>query len=338
MSKKKADSKKEEPKKQSRSTRVSGLRQRLVQKAKDPSRKSFRLTKKYPTSDQPPAVAGGFALFRQSLSFYRAHKKLLIGLTMVYILLLWLISGLPSQEAYNALKEVLAETSESGIANLSGVGALAAGAVSGFTAAAKTELQQFLTALTGVIFWLVFVWTVRQLQAGNDVTVRQALYNAPAPLVPLMLLILLVAVQLIPASIGVLILAYAFGGAAVVSGVEAMLFSLAAGLLIVLSLYWVVQSLFAMIIVTLPNTYPLTAMSAAKSLVSERRFLIVTRLFMLVLLIALIWICILTPVVLLDIYINTTFIPLVPLTVDLLSAVMLPVGIIYVYRLYRELL
>lgn len=301
--------------------------------------KSFSLTKKYETNEEPVKISGSIALLRQSLSFYKTHWKTFLGLTVTYIVALWVIIGLPSQEAYGDLRGLLSETLEGDIFNFVGIGTLVAGAIGGVTVVSQSELQQFMTAVAGIIFWLVFVWTVRQIQAGHKVTVRQALYNASTPLIPLLIITAIIALQMIPAAIGAFVLAYTTSSDGLgLSGVEAMLFSIGAILLILLTLYWIVQSLFALLIVTLPNMYPLTALSTAKTLVANKRFLILRRLTVFALLLGVLWLIVIIPIILLDNWLAIQVVPLVPMAVDVLSAFSLPISVIYLYRLYRELL
>ncbi len=308
-------------------------------KGPEPRDRSFRLRNKYSVEPTAIKLSSSWKLLKQAVHFYKTHWRIFLGLTLIYVAVLWTIVGLPSQQTYGEYKGILATAFGGNLNNVAGIGTLIAGALSGAVAPEQSELQQFLRVLAGSLFWLVFVWVARHLIAGNKVTIRQALYNAPAPLIALLTLTVIVTLQLMPAAIGVLVLSYTVGGGVtVISGVEAMLFAIGATLLILLSTYMVIQSLFALIIVTLPNMYPLAALSTAKSLVNGRRLLILRRLLAFILMLLLIWLTILVPFILLDTSINSDIIPVVPLTLDLLSAFSLPIAIIYLYRLYRELL
>lgn len=300
---------------------------------------SFKLTKKYPDTKEKPKITGSVKLLRQAIVLYKANWKLFLGLSLIYIVTLWVITGLPNQQAYNNLKDFVTESLDGQVRNVIGISTLLLGAFGGIAGSEQTELQQFLTALTGVIFWLIFVWVVRQLQAGNSITIRQALYNASTPLIPLLTLIFVLALQLIPGALGALLISYAFGTEVFgIDGVESMLFTIAGLLLILLSVYWALQTLFAMIIVTLPNTYPVSAISSAKTVVLGRRGTILLRLGTMVLTLVIVWFLVMVPVIYLDTLISPSFVSLVPIVLDVLSALTLPILVIYLYRLYRELL
>lgn len=301
--------------------------------------KSFRLTKKYKIAATLPRLDSSRSLLKSSLQFYLQNWKIFAILGLVYLLFLWAITGLPNQQTYNDLKNVVDDTLQGDTKSWLGIGTLLLGTLSGALTPDQSELQQFLSLLLSIVFWLVFIWTARHIMAGQQVTVRQALYNASAPLIPILVILFIIALQLIPAAIGGLVLSYTFGTeTAIVDGLEAMLLSIGALLLMVLSLYWLLQSLLALIIVTLPNMYPLQAMASARGLAAGRRLAVLWRVAMFAFVILVLWVAVLLPVITLGSYVSFGWLPVVPLVINILAAVTLPVSIIYLYQLYRKLL
>ena len=67
--------------------------------------------------------------------------------------------------------------------------------------------------------------------------------------------------QMVPGAVGIITYVAATSAGVVTGGVESMLFAVAAVLLVVLSLYWLTSTIFGLVIVTLPGTYPFRALS-----------------------------------------------------------------------------
>ncbi len=311
---------------------------RLRNKRRQAVHKSFALSRHQKFIAKPTKVPRSLKLLKQTLVFLKRNWKLYLSLSTIYLLLLWVVLGLPNQQGYSDLKALVDETLGGEQQSWLAFGSLLAGVLGGVIAGDQSELQQFLNWLVSIVFWLVFIWATRHKMAGNPVGVRMALYNAMTPLIPLLTVLFIVALQLIPGSIGALVLSFTFTGGGLVNGVEAMLFSLGAFILILVSLYWLIQSLLAAIVVTLPNMYPLQAMSSAKELVSGRRFVILRRLAVVMIAIALVWVAALLLAIVLDSYSTIEWLPIVPLVLNVLTACTVPVMVIYLYHLYRKLL
>jgi hypothetical protein len=117
-----------------------------------------------------------------------------------------------------------------------------------------------------------------------------------------------------------------------------MAFAVAAVLLVLLSAYFVVSSLTAMIVITLPGTYPWQALRTARGLVMNRRWGVVLRVLTLVIHVVVVWGIVLIPVFLLENWLRFDWLPLVPAFVQGLIGLTLVYTSVYVYRLYRSLL
>ena len=121
-----------------------------------------------------------------------------------------------------------------------------------------------------------------------------------------------------------------------------MLFWIVAGGLATLSLYWITTSVLAMVVVTLPGMYPMRALRIAGDMVVGRRLRILLRILWMLFLLALFWIIILIPVILIDIGVKNLvpglqWLPVVPLIIAGLTTVSVIWISSYVYILYRRI-
>jgi hypothetical protein len=148
-------------------------------------------------------------------------------------------------------------------------------------------------------------------------------------------------VQLLPVAIGVLVFNNASSAGMLESGFMAMISSIILALLGILSVYWVVTSVFAMVIVTLPGMYPWQAIRVSGDIVTGRRLRIVLRIAWLLLFNTVLGGLVLLPVILLDRALTGLtdlfrYIPLVPLTMAILGSLLVVWSAAYVYLLYRK--
>lgn len=270
--------------------------------------------------------------------FIVQEKKLFVSLGLIYSVVTFLVVGSISQLDLLGLKEVTQQTFSGELDSLSTVTALFTATVFGTIATSRSELQQFLAVFLGFLLWLAVVWTARMRLAGKAMQLREALYNCAAPLIPSFLIFLAIVLQLIPGAVAIFLITVAHSTGLLQSGVEVMAFSVAALLLAVLSLYWISTSLLALVVVTLPNMYPWQALSTASQLIIGQRWALALRLVVLGVLVLVGWAVVLYPTLLLEGWLRFDWLPLVPIVVQLLSALSLVFGSVYVYKIYRSLL
>jgi hypothetical protein len=306
--------------------------------------RSFRMTRRrdYHRSLKLP---GYIAFTHHVNTTVWRFRKIFLALAIVYGLLTGVLVGIGSQETYSTLTDTLQETGsevfEGNWGQLGQAGLLFASiATSGLTGT-PSEAQQIYAALLVLLVWLTTVWLLRNLLAGHKVRMRDGLYSAGAPIVPLFIVSLLLVIQLLP--LGLALIAYSAASASglLEGGVEAMLFWAVAGLLAVLSLYWIVSTFMAMIVVTLPGMYPGRALRTAGDMVVGRRVRILLRLLWMLLVIALAWAVVLIPFILLDAGIKNLWptiewLPVVPVVLLLLGILSVVWSSAYVYLLYRR--
>jgi hypothetical protein len=116
---------------------------------------------------------------------------------------------------------------------------------------------------------------------------------------------------------------------------------MAAGALAVMSLYLITSTFFALIIVTLPGMYPMTAIKTAGDMVVGRRLRILFRLIWMLFCVALLWIVIMIPVIMLDSWVKSTWstvnwLPVVPIFLLAVSSATVVFVSSYIYLFYRK--
>jgi hypothetical protein len=168
------------------------------------------------------------------------------------------------------------------------------------------------------------------------------LYNAASPLVATFLVALVLVIQLLPAAFAIIGYTAALQTDFLANGgVVAMIFFVVALLLVILSLYLVTSTIIALVVVTLPGMYPWRALRIAGDLVIGRRVRILLRLVWGLATVALLWVIIMLPVILLTTWLTQQVkwmasVPIVPVILLLVSSTSIVFMSAYVYLLYRK--
>lgn len=274
------------------------------------------------------------------------NRKLFLGLAAFYGVMIVLLVGVASQESYLNLSEALRQTSgelfKGGWGEIGKATLLLASGMTGSFNSELTEPQLIYATMVALLAWLTAVWLLRSLLSGTRPKLRDGLYSAGSPIVATLLVLVVLMIQMLPVALAII----GFGSAVATEliqsgGVEAMVFWVAIVLLLVLSLYWITSTLLALVIVTLPGMYPLRALKVAGDIVIGRRIRILFRLLWLGLTIALGWVMIMVPVVLIDTWLKgafpaTEWIPVVPVAMLMMSSLTIVWAASYVYLLYRK--
>jgi hypothetical protein len=272
------------------------------------------------------------------------HKTLFGLLTLVFAVLSGAVVGIASQDTYSAITDGLSEASStlgSDPNQIAVVAGLIGTALTGGINQTLTQTQSTYASLLGLMTWLTTVWLLRNILAGNKVKLRDGLYNASAPILSTFLVTLVLILQLLPMAIAFIGYAAASASGLLAGGVEAMLFWIAAGLLVVLSMYWITSTLIALVIVTLPGMYPMKALRTAGDIAVGRRMRLLLRLIWLAGTIVVTWIVIMVPLVLLNAWINSVWtafssVPMLPVALVVMSSLTVVWSSAYVYLLYRK--
>jgi hypothetical protein len=272
------------------------------------------------------------------------NKRLFGGLLLFYSALDALFVGLASQDVYDQLNSLLGSGSDIFSGGWGAIGQAGIIVLSGITGSLNPQLsqaQQIYGFVLSLITWLTTVWMLRTIFANKQARFRDALYNSGAPIVSTGLVLVVLIIQLIPATIAVLAMNIAVNTDLFQSGVLSMLVTFIAILLFIMSLYWIVSTVIALVIVTLPGMYPWQAIRAAGDIVIGRRIRILLRLVWLLASDLIAWIVIVLPIVLIDRLIKTAlpwlnWLPLVPIAILIVSSFVVVWSASYVYVLYRK--
>lgn len=306
--------------------------------------RSFRRTRKrdYARSLDLP---GYWAFTGYVLKTMRDNRQLFIGLVLTYAVLGALFVGLSSQDAYSQLSELLDDTGSDifsgGWGAIGQAGLLLFSGLSGSLSPQFTDAQQIYSALILLLTWLTTVWLLRGILAGKAPRLRDGLYNAGGPIVATGIVLLVALLQLLPATLGIIVFSSAMTTNLFESGFMAMIISLAVGSLVLLSAYWVVSTLIALIIVTLPGMYPWQAIRTAGDIAVGRRLRLLLRILWMMAGNILVWVAVVLPVIVIDRFIKSAVpiiqnIPVVPVAIALISAIVVVWSATYMYLLYRK--
>lgn len=307
--------------------------------------RSFRLTRRRDYI-KPFNLPGYWSFTNYVRKILWDNKKLFLLLTLVFSVLSGVLVGMASQETYSALAGLLTETGaelfEGDWSKAEQAGLLLLSIMSGGAAGSLTEGQQIYGVLVGLMVWLTSVWLLRNILAGRKVQLRDGLYNSGAPIVATFVVFLVLMVQALPAVLAFIGYNAALASGLLAGGVEAMLFWFAAGLLVILSLYWITSTALALVMVTLPGMRPFEAIKTSGDLILGRRVRVLMRLIWMVIITAVVWVIISLPIVMLDLWLKQLipaleWLPLVPLTLLLLGSASVVWMSSYVYLLYRKL-
>ena len=200
--------------------------------------------------------------------------------------------------------------------------------------------RQAATFIIVAVAWLSLIFIARRVYNGNQLRLRDAIYSAGTPLVPMMVLLVAVLVQLLPLAL-VLISYSAITGAGYINqgiAIENMAAWCVILAVLVLTIYWMVTSLLTLVSVTIPGLYPMRAYYETSIQVAGRRVKILFRILMMFLPLLALWALVLIPTVLFDSILKPKTFPVVQLVVSLLAAISCTWISAYMYVLYRRIL
>lgn len=307
--------------------------------------RSFKRTKKrdYKRSLKLP---GYWSLTSQVFRLLCKNWRTFLSLILVYTIVSVVLSTVISQDTYTQLRSLIDEANPDQILGtvlptLTVFWGILAGQVTGSMSSASDLPLQITSALVGLFIWLSTVWLVRSIMAGHRPKMRDGLYSSGGPVIALFFLLIVAAIQLVPGAIAILSYSAALSSGLLDQTVILMLFGGGGIALIVLSLYWVVGTLVAMVIVNLPGMYPLRALKLAGDVVVGRRMRVVLRLLWALLVVLLIWLVVLIPLILIDGALKSAipdldWLPLIPMSALLLMSFSIVFMASYVYFFYRR--
>jgi len=300
-----------------------------------PQYRSFRLQQKIKAKNYKP-LPTAWSLWKASLAMFWKNKKV-IGLFLLVYAILYVVfvrglsGGVGIEELKNAVKE-----------NGSGVtGILSSVTLFGILVSTSTtttsESASIYQSMLLIIGSLGFIWLLRQLSGDRAVKlrVRDAFYKGMQPLVPFVIVLLVLAIEFIPLSVGGFILNIVLANSLTGSGGELFGIYVICILLAVLSLYLISGTIAALYIVTLPGMDPFKAIKASHQVLRMHRWSVARKFLMLVLFLLLAVMLIFLPLLLL-IPSSVAWIGEYIFFAELVSG--FAIFHIYMYSLYKSLL
>lgn len=308
-----------------------GIKAAANRRIKQPQYKTLHLSKRI---QQPKAkLPSSYRLMRESLGVLKRNWKLFGGIVAVYLLLtIMLVKGFGVGSDIGELKDALQEAFQGRTAEIATSLALFS-VLLGNASSTASEVAGAYQSLLLVVTSLVLIWALRQTGAAKktSVTVRDAFYKGLYPLVPFLLVLLVIGLQLLPLLTASFLYSIVFGGGLAVTPIEQGLWACLLFMLIVLSLYMITSSVFALYIVTLPDMRPMQALRSARELVRFRRWVIMRKFLFLPSALIVVSALIMVPLII----ISPAFAEWLFFVMSMLA---LAVVHSYMYRLYRELI
>lgn len=257
--------------------------------------RSLKLTRKLPHPAGPMPTS--ILLIKKSAKLIWEAKKPLLGVLAVYILLSFvLVKNFSSPLDIATTKQSIADSLGVNGTGLSAAG-LIFGALVGNTGSLGSQNAGVYQVLLIIVVSLAVIWLLRQRSAGIKITAKQAFYQGMYPVIPFLLVIIIILLQTIPALLGGFIYSTVSSSGIAATGYEKAVFMLLFAALATLSFYMMSSSIFALIIVTLPNMTPLKALRSARGLVMSRRLNIARKLLVFILLSLLVLVLIVVPAI-----------------------------------------
>ena len=300
---------------------------------KKQAKKKKTTTKKKPAASTPVAnlpktaqMMSAPALFKYSCKLLLDNKKLFSGLlAIIGIVQLFVVQGIVRTDFVAIHKDVQDLFGGRGIdSSLISYGYL-------LGSAGQPTGAGLLQSLLSVVAILALLWTCREVVAGNKPRIRDTFYKSMYPLVPFVLVMGWIGLQLLPAVIGAWLYSVVSVNGLAVHLYERLLWLTVCIALGLLSLRWILGSIFALIIVTLPDMAPMAAIRSARNLVYQRRLKVLGRIVFMAVMVLFMVSLIMIPAI--------AFAPVVvPLLFYVVGLIALAIVVTYSYNLYIELL
>ena len=273
--------------------------------------------------------------------------KLFLPFLIIIVILDVLFVGIMEETDYVDYQETLDQTSlqvaGGDIGNFAKAGLILISTVTtGGLSGESSEAAMVFSVIIFLIIWLVTIFLLRHLLAGHKVKLRDGLYNAMTPLISTFLVLLVAIIQCIPIFILIVVYSAAVQTDFLATPFYALLFFIFASLMIILSGYLLSSSLIALIAVSAPGLYPMRALHTASDLMIGRRIKFILRLIALIIVLALIWVIIMLPLILFDMWIKqfewTAGVPFIPICLTTMTCFTAIYITVYLYMYYRWML
>ncbi len=280
------------------SSRIARPFKRLRESRQLAVHKSFSLTRRRDLPEKPN-IEGIFRFTGYVGKTVWQNKALFGRFLLLYVVAAILFAGLVQSQNIKSTTETVDTLNADGTVVgplLKAAMVTATSLTSTLVGSSLTDIQQLYMSVLYLFACLVVIWLLRQRLADNTVKLRDALYNAGAPVVAIVALIGVGILQLVPLAIMTLLFSTAVANGILTGGIPTALFSIALFLFAVLTLYFLLTTLFAALVATIPGTYPMRVYKTAKQIVVGQRLRLLTRMLWLVVVIVVFWFVLLVPI------------------------------------------
>lgn len=307
--------------------------------------RSFRLTKRRDYI-RSMALPGFFSMLNATTGYLIQRWRTFLPLILLYSFIILAFRGIGPVvgliESSDFTRDVASEYVD-GVLLEAAVAAVTS--INGFTLGGDVGVadgQTIVLGFLGVMLWLTTIWLLRQQLAGNEPSLRDGIYNAGAPIISTLIIAFVITLQIAPLSLALYLNTFLSQSAILTGGLGSMLMFGIVALVAALVLYWVVASIIALVVVTLPGMYPGVALKTAGDIVASRRLRILLRITWAVVVCVLVWLIVTIPFIMFDSWLGTIVswygsIPVVPIFLVLLSTGFLVWFATYIYLLYRKI-
>ncbi|MBR3220333.1 hypothetical protein IKF76_00495 [Candidatus Saccharibacteria bacterium] len=290
-------------------------------------------------------------LMHHAMNTFRAvfkNWKLFLPLIILAVIFNIILVGLMSEETYTTFQDTIEETNEQfsvgAMGNFAKAGLLLLATVTtGGLTQSKSEVQQIFGTLIFLIIWLVTIYALRHYFAGRKIKLRDALYNALTPLLSTLVIFVIILIQAIPILLVVVTYSAAVATEFLNTPFYALVYFIFASLLILLSVYLISSSMMGLVAVSAPGLYPINALRTTRDLVAGRRIRLIIRTLYLVFVLAVVWIIIMLPIILLDLWLKSWVewlegAPITPIFLLIMTVFSFIYIAAYAYLFYRRML
>ena len=297
-------------------------------------------------TELPSLTSQASAAFKMFFKFWKIFLPLLLIFVGLYIFLIGAMSENTLADVKANVEQTNKDVADGKIGTVGKAGLTLLGIISTGGLTTMNDAQIVIAVLLFTIIWLVTIYLARHLLAGHqEIKMRDGFYSALSPLVSTLVVGLIIFLEAVPIMLTIIVFQVALTTEFLSTPFYALLFFMFAALMITLSLYLLSSSFFAIIVVSAPGLYPLTAVRMAKNLIMGRRLRFLIRVFYLVIIVALLYLLLLMPAIIFDGALKAQFAWLDESKIPFVAIIQLTITVfifiylsIYFYLFYRALL
>ncbi len=306
-------------------------------------RRSYREDYVRPTRT-PGLLQHAMTTFQIMFKHWRTFLPFIAVMVVMYIALVGLLSEDLYQQFQESIDETSAELAQGNIGNFAKAGLLLLSTITtGGLDSGMGEVQMVFMLILFLVMWLTTIYLMRHFMNGGKPKLRDALYNALGPLISTLLVFVVIFIQAIPIMLVVITYSAAVATGFLNTPFYALVYFIFATLMVLISAYLLSSSIIALVAITAPGMYPMKALFSASDIMAGRRVKFIVRIIYMLIVIALIYAIVMTPIILLDLWLKSMWewiygVPIVPFFLLVVTCFVFIYGTIYIYRYYRWLL